>query len=433
MVGLRLFDTATRSLRPFEPVRPGHAAIYLCGATVQSEPHIGHVRSSVNFDILRRWLERNGTAVTYVRNVTDIDDKILAKAAEAGQPWWAWAMQHERAFAEAYQALNCAPPTYEPRATGHIPEMVGLMERLIAAGHAYAAGGDVYFDVASYPEYGTLSGQRLDDMQPAPDSTAPDKRDPRDFALWKGAKPDEPSWRTPWGPGRPGWHLECSAMAEKYCGPTFDIHGGGLDLVFPHHENEQAQSRAAGDGFARYWLHNAWVTVGGQKMGKSLGNALLISALLQQVRPVELRYYLSAPHYRSMIEFSPEALAESAAGYRRIEAFVTRATERAQPVDPSTAALPQAFVSAMDDDLGTPAALAVLHEEVSRGNTLLRPAAPSDGLVEALVTDLLDRRARARSDRDFAAADGIRQRLTDLGVEIEDSPEGTRWSMRQDR
>ena len=460
---MHLYDSATRSLRPFEPVIAGHVSIYLCGATVQSEPHIGHVRSSVNFDILRRWLEHGGAKVTYIRNVTDIDDKILAKSAEAGEPWWAWAMSHERAFTAAYEALNCMPPTYEPRATGHVPEMITLIERLIDQGHAYAAAGDVYFDVRSFGGYGQLSRQRLQDMQPAPDSTSSAKRDPRDFALWKGAKPGEPAWPTPWGDGRPGWHLECSAMAGKYCGPTFDIHGGGLDLLFPHHENERAQSMAAGDGFARYWMHNAWVTVGGQKMGKSLGNALLIRALLQDVRPVELRYYLSAAHYRSMIEYSPEALSEAAAGYRRIETFVAKAA--AQVGDATRdVALPQAFTAAMNDDLGVPAALAVLHTAVTRGNGALGGpdtdalaqalgevramssllgfdpadtcwATATDAfqpLAAALVDTLLQQRTQARKNRDFAAADAIRDRLTGLGVELEDTPTGTRWSLRRE-
>lgn len=462
-MGLRLFDTGTRTLRDFEAVVPGQVSIYLCGATVQSEPHIGHIRSSVDFDILRRWLEHTGHQVRYVRNVTDIDDKILAKSAEAGQPWWAWAMTHERAFSAAYDALNCLPPTYEPRATGHIPEMVALIGRLIDAGHAYAADGDVYFDVASYAGYGELSRQRLADMHPAPDSTSQSKRDPRDFALWKSAKPGEPSWATPWGDGRPGWHLECSAMAAKYCGAAFDIHGGGLDLVFPHHENERAQSRAAGDDFAQYWLHNAWVTIGGQKMGKSLGNALLIRVLLEQVRPVELRYYLSAAHYRSMIEYSPEALQEAAAGYRRIESFVTKATAAVGARAPS-AQVPEPFAAALDDDLSVPAALAVLHTTVGRGNTALSAGATEEigdligqvramagilgfdpldphwggaaddyaPLASALVEDLLQQRQAARRDRDFAAADAIRDRLVGLGVEIEDTPAGTRWSLRRE-
>ena len=296
---LRLYDTATRSEREFSPVEPGKASLYLCGATVQAPPHIGHIRSGVSFDILVRWLKASGYQITFCRNVTDIDDKIIRVAAAEGVPWWAVAQRNERAFSRAYDVLGCLPPDVEPRATGHIPEMITLMRRLIASGHAYASGGDVYFDVGSWPAYGSLSGQRLEHMRPAEDTdTADAKRDPRDFALWKGAKPGEPSWETPWGPGRPGWHLECSAMSTKYLGPTFDIHGGGLDLVFPHHENELAQSRAVGDGFAQYWVHNGLVGVaGGEKMSKSLGNSLLVDAVVTEVRPVELRYYLGQAQY----------------------------------------------------------------------------------------------------------------------------------------
>jgi cysteinyl-tRNA synthetase len=320
-VTLRLYDTAARAVRDFVPIQPGRVGIYLCGATVQSPPHIGHVRSGVNFDILRRWLEHTGHEVTFVRNVTDIDDKILARAAEEGVPFWAVAARNERAFATAYDALNCLPPTVEPRATGHVPEMITLMRRLIERGHAYAAEGDVYFDVRSFPAYGALSGQRLDHMQPAADAPDTHKRDPRDFSLWKAARPGEPFWDTPWGPGRPGWHLECSAMAERYLGPAFDIHGGGLDLVFPHHENEIAQSTAAGGEFARYWVHHAWVTTAGEKMSKSLGNSLLVSELVRRVRPVELRFYLGSAHYRSMMEYSEEALHEAQAAYRAHDAL----------------------------------------------------------------------------------------------------------------
>ena len=326
-VTLRLYDTAARVVRDFVPLEPGRVSIYLCGATVQAPPHVGHIRSGLAFDILRRWLEASGYDVTFVRNVTDIDDKILARGVEEGVPFWQVAMRNERAFTWAYDVLGCLPPTYEPRATGHVPEMVELMDRLIDGGHAYAADGDVYFDVRSFAEYGALSGQRLDDMQPAGDSEASVKRDPRDFALWKSAKPGEPQWATPWGPGRPGWHLECSAMASRYLGPAFDIHGGGMDLLFPHHENEIAQSKAAGDAFAQYWMHNAWVTTSGEKMSKSLGNSLLVSEVVKRVRPVELRYYLGSAHYRSMLEFSDEALTEAAAGYRRIEGFLRRAEE----------------------------------------------------------------------------------------------------------
>ncbi len=456
---LHLYDTATRSLREFVPLEPGKASVYLCGATVQAPPHIGHIRSGVNFDILSRWLQRS-LEVTFVRNVTDIDDKILRKSAEAGRPWWAWAAQNEQAFTWAYDTLGCQRPTYEPRATGHVTEMVELMHRLIDKGHAYESAGDVYFDVRSFPAYGSLSRQRLDAMHPAGDTEGEHrKRDPIDFALWKSSKPGEPSWPTPWGRGRPGWHLECSAMATKYLGPQFDIHGGGLDLVFPHHENEIAQSVGAGDAFARYWMHNAWLTIGGEKMSKSLGNSELVTEIVKGWRPVEIRYYLGAAHYRSNIEYSADALDEAAAAYRRIEGFVQRAGELG-PVDVNSE-LPAAFEQAMDDDLGVPAALGVVHGRVRDGNSALasgdmsaaqRAAAEvvamtsvlginpiewggddsSDLLstVDSLVQVGLEQRQAARARKDFAAADAIRDQLSDAGVIIEDTPSGPRWTLK---
>jgi cysteinyl-tRNA synthetase len=466
---LRLHDTAARAVREFVPVMPGRASLYLCGATVQAPPHIGHIRSGVNFDILVRWLAASGYQVTFCRNVTDIDDKILAVAGREGVPWWAVTERNQRAFTRAYDALGCLPPDVEPRATGHVPEMIVLMRRLIGSGHAYAQGGDVYFDVRSYQHYGELSGQRLDHMRAADDVDESHKRDPRDFALWKGAKPGEPSWETPWGPGRPGWHLECSAMSTKYLGETFDIHGGGLDLVFPHHENELAQSRSAGDGFARYWMHNGLVGVSGEKMSKSLGNSLLVDVMITQVRPAELRYYLGQAHYRSEIQYSPEALAEAAAAYRRIEGFVTRAAE-AYPgplsaVAPTVAALPAAFTAAMDDDLGVPQALAVVHEAVTEGNNALSaddvagaaklaaevrgmmsvlgldPLAPhwsgSGGdddlrhVVSELVGVALREREAARERKDFDAADAIRDGLEAAGIHVDDTPRGPRWELRR--
>ena len=464
-MSLRLYDTAARAVRDFTPLRAGRASLYVCGLTVQGPPHIGHIRAAVSFDVLRRWLEAGGLEVTYVRNVTDIDDKILAKAAERDVPWWAWAYLNERACTRAYDVLGVLPPTYEPRATGHIPEMVELMQRLVDRGHAYAVDGDVYFDVRSFPAYGALTGQRLESLEPAADTDTDErKRDPRDFALWKATKPGEPetaSWATPWGHGRPGWHLECSAMAGKYLGEAFDIHGGGLDLRFPHHENEQAQSCAAGERFAQYWMHNGWVTLGGEKMSKSLGNTALVEEVVQRVRPVELRYYLVAPHYRSMIEFTDAALDEAAAGYRRIESFVKRAIERLGPHTVETS-IPEAFAAAMDDDLSTPAAVAVVHEYVREGNSALadeddaavvaalggvrgmlgvlgldpldqqwatgaddRLASATDGLV-ALA---LEQRQAARARKDFAAADAIRDQLTSLGVSVEDTPHGPRWEL----
>jgi cysteinyl-tRNA synthetase len=469
-VALHLYDSASRSLREFVPLEPGKASIYLCGATVQAPPHIGHVRSGVNFDILRRWLQHSGYDVTFVRNVTDIDDKILSKSAENERPWWAWAYTNELSFDAAYNVLGCLPPTYEPRATGHVTEMIELMQRLIDSGHAYAAGGDVFFDVASWQAYGSLSGQKVDEMQPAGDSAGDArKRDPRDFALWKGHKPGEPetaSWPTPWGRGRPGWHLECSAMATRYLGPAFDIHGGGLDLVFPHHENELAQSRAAGDGFAQYWLHNGMLNLSGQKMSKSVGNTLLVSEIVKQWRPVEVRYYLGAAHYRSGVDFSPEAMDEAAAAYRGIENFVQRAGERlgtgGAHGEPERGIACSEFAAAMDDDLGTPLALAAVHNTVREGNSALaagdleavrgalsavltmtgilgidptqwgaRGTSELTSVVDALVQVTIQQRTAARERKDYAAADAIRDQLAAAGVLVEDTPSGPRWELRK--
>ncbi|HET7173600.1 MAG TPA: cysteine--tRNA ligase [Nocardioidaceae bacterium] len=480
---LRLFNTATHALEEFVPLRPGRVGIYHCGLTVQGPPHIGHIRKEVVFDVVRRWLEHHGYEVTLIANLTDIDDKVLAKSAEERRPWWAIAYANELALHSAYRALGCRAPTYEPRATGHIPEMLELVTQLIAKGHAYVApdgSGDVYFDVRSWPAYGELSHQRVDDMEAAPDSNPRGKRDPRDFALWKGfkkgAEPDSAAWPAPWGLGRPGWHLECSAMAGKYLGDEFDIHGGGLDLRFPHHENELAQSRAAGRPFARYWMHNGMVNLGGEKMSKSVGNFLTVSEVVKRVRPIDLRYYLVAPHYRSTVDYSEEALAEAATAFQRIEGFVTRAAEvSGTPTarEPATEAAAPAgvlcadFSAAMDDDLGTPAAVGALHEVVKEGNKLLadgdspalrgslaavrgmlavlgldpldpvwaattgrRVAGSASGqMVEALVRELLDQRAEARERRDFAAADRIRDRLRAAGLEVEDTPSGPRWTV----
>jgi cysteinyl-tRNA synthetase len=465
---LYLHDTSTRTVREFVPVEPGRVSIYLCGATVQAPPHIGHIRSGVNFDVLRRWLTWSGYDVWFCRNVTDIDDKIIRVAAEEGVPWFVISERNQRRFTWAYDTLGCLPPTVEPRATGHIPEMIELIGRLIDKGHAYASGGDVYFDVVSYAEqYGKLSNQRLEHMRAAADTDNESlKRDPRDFALWKGAKPGEPTWRTPWGPGRPGWHLECSAMATKYLGSTFDIHGGGLDLVFPHHENELAQSQAAGDGFARYWMHNGLLNMGGEKMSKSLGNSLLVPEMLKKVRAVELRYYLVAAHYRSVLDYSDEALREAAAGYRRIEGFVTRAAEVSHGTATDTpVALPQPFIDAMNDDLGVPQALAVVHDLVREGNVALAEGdkerltvllaqtqamldvlgldprsdqwratgddAALRSTVDTLVAVALEQRQAARSRKDYEAADAIRTRLAAAGIVVEDTPQGPRWELAQ--
>ena len=457
---LNLYNTADRAVSKFVPLSPGKVGIYLCGATVQAPPHIGHIRSGVNFDILRRWLTAIGYDVTFVRNVTDIDDKILHKAVHEEIPWWAVAMKYERAFSDAYAALNVMPPTYEPRATGHITQMIQLMEKLIANGSAYAPGnGDVYLEVRKLKSYLTLSNQKLDDLQSAEDADLTYKKDPRDFALWKAAKPDDPSWPTPWGDGRPGWHLECSAMAHAYLGEAFDIHGGGLDLIFPHHENEIAQSESAGWKFANIWMHNAWVTTSGEKMSKSLGNSLQVMEILKKVRGIELRWYLGSAHYRSMLEFSFEALEESAVNFRRIEGFLQRAREiLKKEIEPS---ISSEFTTAMNNDLAVPQALADISELVRIGNTaitdndlaaLAKSASEVRGALEILGCDpfdpvfadsnsskveildglislALEQRNAARARKDFAASDAIRDSLTALGITIEDTPTGSRWTV----
>ena len=471
---LHIHDTAARAVREFTPITPGQVSVYLCGATVQAPPHIGHLRSAVAFDVLIRWLEASGYRVTFCRNVTDIEDKILRTAQAEGVPPWIVAERNQRAFTWAYDAVGCRPPDIEPRATGHIPEMIVLIRQLIEGGHAYPGGGDVYFDVHSYPEYGALSGQRLDQMRPAEDADdVAAKRDPRDFTLWKGAKPGEPFWETPWGPGRPGWHLECSAMSTKYLGPTFDIHGGGMDLIFPHHENEIAQSRAAGDPFARYWMHNGLLGLAGEKMSKSLGNSLLVTDVLRRVRAPELRYYLVQAHYRSQLEYSEDALEEAAAAYQRIERFVVRASEVLMGADDDGApGLPTSFRSAMDEDLAVPAALAAVHASVRDGNQALAAsdktgaraslvqaramldvlgldplapqwAGPAAGLpgpgsgdrlrdvVGSLVKLTLQQRNAARARRDYATADAIRDGLDEMGIQVEDTPEGPRWELKR--
>jgi cysteinyl-tRNA synthetase len=462
MSSLHLYDTATRTTSPFTPIKAGEVGIYLCGATVQAPPHIGHVRSGVNFDILRRWLMKSGYNVTFIRNVTDIDDKILHKAVHEEMPWWAVAMKYERAFTDAYSALNVLPPTYEPRATGHITQMIELMQLLIERGAAYAPGnGDVYLEVRKLKSYLTLSRQKLDDLMPAADADETFKRDVRDFALWKAAKPGDPSWPTPWGPGRPGWHLECSAMAQVYLGESFDIHGGGLDLVFPHHENEIAQSEAAGFGFAARWMHNAWVTASGEKMSKSLGNSLQVHELLKSVRGIELRWYLGSAHYRSMLEFSHEALAEATTNFRRIEAFLIRSVELIGK-EP-TPVVGKAFSDAMNDDLAVPTALASISEALRIGNSAIASGdlqvvaksadeirgaldvlgcdpfdsayasqGSSDELTQALdgtIKLALAQREAARLRKDFESSDAIRDGLKALGIVIEDTAQGPRWSI----
>ena len=453
------------------PLQPGKVGVYLCGATVQGSPHIGHIRSALAFDVLVRWLRRSGYDVTMVRNVTDIDDKILQKSAEAGKPWWAWAYTYENEFAEAYRTLGILAPTYEPRATGHIPQMLELIQQIMDAGHAYVgAPGNVYFDVTSLRDYGSLTRQALENMNVDESDMEPDKRNPHDFALWKAPKQGEPadaSWDSPWGRGRPGWHLECSAMSGRYLGDDFDIHGGGIALRFPHHENEQAQSHAAGRGFARYWMHNAWVTIEGEKMSKSLGNSLTVQNIVKDVPPVVLRFALGTVHYRSTVAYSPETLTEAAAVWDRLAGFVNRSVEAVGEVSAQHIAalgpddLPEDFVTALDDDLNVSAGLAAIHEAVTNGNNALserddpailaaqtsvramldvlgldplaapwRGSSSHDDLYEALnslVVNVLDDRAAARAQKDWARADALRDSLTNAGIVVEDSADGARW------
>jgi len=469
-VTIRLYDTKAQALADFVPLVDGKVGIYVCGPTVQSSPHIGHLRSALVYDQWRRWLNYRGFDVTLVRNVTDIDDKILANETD-GDPWWALAYRYELEFSDGYRRIGIQAPTYEPRATASVTQMQEIIERLIARGHAYAApdgSGDVYFDTASWPAYGELTRQKPDDMVAATDADPRGKRDPRDFALWKGHKPTEPTsaaWDSPWGRGRPGWHIECSAMSSRYLGSAFDIHGGGLDLRFPHHENELAQSTAAGDAFASYWVHNGLVNINGQKMSKSLGNSIYAAEFLEMARPLVVRYYLGAAHYRSTIDYHDGALVEAEAALERIETFLDRVDRRLEGTrfaGSGVTVIPEDFAEAMDDDLAIPQALGVLHEKVRAGNAALddeelsaaasirgeviamvevlgiNPLSPEwntdadaataialAALVETLITD----RNAARAAKDYAAADRIRDELAAAGITVEDGPSGSHWSI----
>ena len=521
--GLNLYDTASHQVSHFVPLKPGEVGIYVCGATVQSSPHIGHIRAAVAFDIVRRWFLKLGYKVTFVRNVTDIDDKILDKAAAAGQRWWARAYYYEREFTEAYNTLGVLPPTVEPRATGHMSDMIDLIQRILDNGHGYVVTdadgkptGNVYFDVASWPHYGELTHQKqtsevdeaaavADRMGPSVDATgadkynpvdpadaSPDKHDPRDFALWKAPKdtdPEDARWATPFGVGRPGWHIECSAMSHRYLADGFDIHGGGLDLRFPHHENEMAQTRAAGFPSAARWMHSAWVTAKGEKMSKSLGTGLSVPSVLAEHSAWVVRYALGSVQYRSMLEWSDQALVEAQAAYDRVSNFIERAGVALGDLKPNrdeiTAVpaddLPADFVAAMNDDVNVSGATAAIFTAIRSGNTLLSQLAdradsetakaevreallavramldtlgldplsepwvsagvagvaadgtaesPEHAALEALIAEQLNARAEARKAKDFAKADQIRDALTEAGIAIEDGPQGSTWSLK---
>ncbi|MGP5304882.1 cysteine--tRNA ligase [Brachybacterium alimentarium] len=473
---LHLHDTATRTTAPFVPVREGAVSLYVCGPTTQGAPHLGHLRTFVAFDILVRWLERHGYEVVHIRNVTDIDDKILVKSDEANAEWWAWSLRFEREFHDVLDRVGNRRPTYEPRATGHVPEMIELMELLNERGHAYADGnGSVYFDVASHPAYGSLTRQSIEDMQDAGEESEPGKRDRRDFALWKAAKPTEPataSWDTPFGRGRPGWHLECSAMSRKYLGETFDIHAGGLDLRFPHHENEQAQSHAAGFGFAQRWMHSGVLTVDGLKMGKSLDNFVTAARALAEHPTAAVRLALVSGHYRATVEYNATAMREAEVVWERFSTTARRAAEvlgdaplAAPDAELSAIDLPEDFIAAMDDDLAVPEALAVVHREQSALNSLLAAGGDADRIadglgrlramldvlgldplspqwgstsgapgaehaaLDALITSQLAARAAARAEKDWARADALRDALSAAGIRVEDAQDGARWTL----
>ena len=460
-----LYNDLTRKKEPFVPLKEGEVSFYSCGPTVYDYFHIGNARPFIVFDVLRRWLEHLGYKVTFVQNFTDIDDKMIHRAHREGTTVPELAERFIAEYRKDAKALGIRPPTVAPRATENVPEIVATIQRIMDNGHAYVSDGDVYFDVRSWPKYGALCRQGLDDLEAgARVEVGEKKRDPLDFALWKAEKPGEPAWDSPWGRGRPGWHIECSAMSSKYLGETIDIHSGGVDLVFPHHENEIAQAHAAGDGFARYWMHNHWVTIAGEKMSKSLGNVLSVPEIVKLVRPVELRYYLGSAHYRSVLEYSPDALQEAAQGYRRIETFVEKVDDLpGQPPVP-VGEWTDAFAEAMNDDIGVPRALAEIHNTVRAGNSALamrdygearRMAARVRAMTEvlgfdplsdqwqdgesvrfdapmvaldALVQEELNRREIARSVKDWETADAVRDRLLEVGIIVTDTPEGPTWS-----
>jgi cysteinyl-tRNA synthetase len=459
---MKLYDSYSRTLRDFVPIKKGEVSMYLCGATVQSSPHIGHMRSTIVFDVLRRYFEYKNLKVLFVRNVTDIDDKILHNAGHEDISWWELAAKYEKEFSQAYEDLGNIVPSIEPRATGHIPQMIEMIEQLIEKNYAYVAEGSVWFAVKSFKDYGKLSGQKVEEMLAAQDLDK-GKKDPHDFALWKKSKAGEPFWNSPWGQGRPGWHIECSAMAKTYLGEKFDIHGGGLDLQFPHHENEIAQSKASGNDFANFWVHNYWVTQSGEKMSKSLGNSLKVKEVITRFRPIDVRFYLLSAHYRSNLEFSDQALSEAATAFSRIEQFVIRASEKTKNNELNSK-FPQEFIQAIEDDLATPLTISIIHEYVTKGNTALtnnesklvdilnevrsmlhllgldpistnwnsQSSNQEKEALDKLISELLNKRNQARANKDFALADSMRDALKNAGILIEDGADGSRWTIEKE-
>ena len=475
-VSLVLYDTATKRKRPFEPVTPGHAGLYSCGPTVYSEPHLGHARGPVVFDVLRSWLEHHGFRVRLVSNVTDVghltddadegEDKLAKRAALERLEPMEVAEKYFWTYFDALARLNVRRPSVVPRATGHIPEQIELVEDLLAAGLAYERDGSVYFDVGAWSDYGELSGRDPSELvEGTRVEVRGDKKDPRDFALWKRAEPDHlMRWRSPWGEGFPGWHLECSVMSTKYLGDEFDVHGGGLDLIFPHHECELAQARGVGKAFARTWMHWNMMTLDGEKMSKSKGHFVTLAELFDAYEPAVVRFHLLRSHYRSVSDFGEEALIGSRQGLHRLRETYVALKEAADGAEPEPGFADEArsaFGAAMDDDLATPQAIAALFGLAKEANRRLPSATPGQAAdaAEAFETLLgtvlgveleggeradagarerlaglaelvLEQRDAARARRDFATADALRDRMTALGIDVEDTPQGPRVRIR---
>ncbi len=461
-------NTLTNEKEEFKPLEDRVVKMYVCGPTVYDHAHIGHARSAVVFDVIRRWLEYRGYRVIFVRNYTDIDDKIIRRAHEEGIPWYEVSEKYIKSYEEDMEALNVKEPTYKPRVTEHIREIVEMIDGLIRKGYAYEADGDVYFSVRKFPEYGKLSKRNLDELLAgARIEPGEKKRDPLDFALWKKSKEGEPGWESPWGIGRPGWHIECSVMSMKYLGETMDIHGGGLDLIFPHHENEIAQSEAyTGKPFARYWVHNGFVMVNREKMSKSLGNFFTVKEILRDFSPNVLRFFLLTVHYRSPIDFSKERLEDAERAFERIVNFVNSAVVIEGLKDREGEGAPlqvsnyrREFESAMDDDFNTAKAFGALFELIKEANLLKDRALKEgeitreekfslleavevvkeflrvlgfreeteekEGIEDELIKILIDVRSELRKKKEFQLADLIRDRLKELGITLEDLPTGT--------